>query len=125
MSADAPTPDERRTRPFADVLRELDKGRVHTELSDKLQELLAAVLDVRKPGTLQLTVKVTPIKSESMVEVTASVAAKTPKAARTSVFFVTDSHNLSRDNPQQPALPLTGLPGGAADDTPRTERNAR
>lgn len=120
---DAPAPDDdRTTRPFADVLRELDKGRVHTELSDRLQEVLAAVMDVRAKGTIQLTITVAPSKAAEMVEVSAQVTAKKPRASRTSMFFVDAEHNLRRDNPNQPALPLTGLPGGAADTSARTAR---
>jgi hypothetical protein len=123
----ADTPDEARaTRPFADVLRELDKGRVHAELSDRLQEVLAAVMDVRAKGAIQLTITVTPSKAAEMVEVSAQVTAKKPRASRTSMFFVDAEHNLRRDNPHQPALPLQGLPGGATDsaDTAQT-RSAR
>lgn len=118
--------DARQTRPFADTLRDLDKGRVVAELGDKLQELIEAVMQVRKPGTLQLTLKVNAAKGDDMVEVTASVAAKTPRTARTSVFFVTDEHNLSRSNPSQPSLPLQGLPSDD-DARPSTEsvRSAR
>jgi len=120
------TPDERQTRPFADTLRELDKGRVHGELSEKLQELIEAVMDVKKPGTLQLTVKVNAAKGDAMVEVSASVAAKIPRTARTSIFFVTDEHNLSRSNPSQPSLPLQGLPSdGESRTSTDTIRSAR
>lgn len=119
--------DDRRTRPFADLLRELDKGRVHTELSDQLQKVIEAVMAVRKPGTVQLTLKIEAAKGDEMVEVLATVAAKTPRVARTSVFFVDDEHNLSRHNPSQPFLPLSGVPGDGDQSTPTAEttRSAR
>lgn len=114
-----PAPDpEARTRPFADVLRELDKGRVHTELSDKLQELIVAVQDVRKGGTIQLTIKVDSAKADGMVEVSANVATKTPRRARTSVFFVDDEHNLHRNDPRQLVVPGLAAVGDA--DTTRS-----
>lgn len=126
MPADpSPPAAELRTRPFADTLRELDKGRVHAELGERLQEVLAAVMDVRKAGVIQLTIKLNPSKAPDMVEVSGVVTAKTPRAGRTSMFFVDDEHNLTRDNPHQPALPLTGLPGGATDGAPQTGRATR
>ena len=115
----------RRTRPFADTLRELDKGRVHAELSERLQEVIEAVLDVRKAGTVQLTLRVDATKGGDMVEVLATVAAKKPRVARASMFFVDDEHNLTRANPNQPVLPLTGLPGGGENRPADTTRSAR
>ena len=96
----------KQTRPFADVLAELSKGRVHAEASAKLQELIAAVADVRKGGTLTLQVKVTPDKGTEMIRVSATVASKIPIRDRESLFFVDDQHNLTRDNPNQPHLPM-------------------
>ena len=118
--------EDRQTRPFADTLRDLDKGRVHTELSEKTQELIEAVLLVRKAGTVQLTLKVEPAKgSEDMVTVLATVAAKVPRTARASTFWVTDDHNLTRSNPVQPQLPLAGLPSDVDTTTETTRRSAR
>lgn len=113
----------RQTRPFADLLRELDKGRVHTELSSQLQELVETVMDVNKGGTVTLTVKVSPTKAAETVEVQATVKAVLPKTQRASLFFVSDDFNLTRDNPHQPFLPLAGVPGDGADQTPA--RSAR
>jgi hypothetical protein len=126
MTSDDVDKDARRTRPFSDVLRELDKGRVHTELSERLQEVIEAVMGVRKSGTVQLTLKVDAAKGDAMVEVVASVAAKKPRVARTSMFYVDDEHNLSRTNPDQPFLPLSGVPGdGATQPDADTRRTAR
>ncbi|MEI4273898.1 hypothetical protein TEK04_19430 [Klenkia sp. LSe6-5] len=121
--SDTPAAEDRQTRPFADTVRDLDKGRVHTEMSEKLQELVDAVMQVRKAGTLQLTLKVEPAKGEDMVTVLASVAVKVPRTARASTFFVTDEGNLSRSNPQQPSLPLAGLPSES--DTTTAAESAR
>ena len=127
MTEPDPDPTDRQTRPFADVLRELDKGRVHNELSEKLQELLEAVMTVRKPGTVALQLKVEAAKGEDMVTVLATVVTKVPRTARTSTFWVTDDHNLSRSNPTQPYLPLAGVPGDGAAQPPadETRRSAR
>lgn len=117
--------EARRTRPFADLLRELDKGRVHNELSEKLQELVEAVMTLRKPGTVQLALRIDAGKGDDMVELTAAVTTKVPKQARTSVFFVDDEHNLSRNNPHQPYLPLSGVPGDGVDQPTAEQRTAR
>jgi|SRR5215469_7544112 len=103
--------EQGQTRPFADVLLELSKGRVHNDASFALQDLVAAVADTGKKGSLSLVITVTPSKADGQVEVTAEVKTKppTPKPA-TSLFFVTDDHNLSRENPEQPHLPLREVP---------------
>jgi hypothetical protein len=97
---------EGRTRPFAAVLQDLDKGRLHAELSAQLQDLIAAVVDTRKAGSLTVTLKISPDRAEGMVRVAAGRAAKVPQRDRESLFYVDDQHNLSRDNPTQPTLPL-------------------
>lgn len=119
MPETPPAPDpEVRTRPFADVLRDIDKGRVHGELSTRLQELIAAVQDVKKDGTIQLTIKVGAAKADGMVEVSATVATKVPRRTKTSIFFVDDEHNLHRDNPRQTVIP--GLASVGDGDNPRS-----
>jgi hypothetical protein len=99
-------PGEQQTRPFAAVLQELDKGRLHAELSTQLQDLIAAVVDTRKAGSLTVTLKITPDRAEGMVRVAAGRTAKVPQRDRESLFFVDAGHNLVRDNPNQPPLPM-------------------
>ncbi len=101
-----PPDDPARVRPFADVLHELSKGRVPSEASTKLQELIAAVADVRKAGTLTVKIRVVPDKGTEMIRVSAAVDCKVPTRDRESLFFVDDEHNLVRDNPNQPHLPI-------------------
>ena len=47
-------------KPFAAFLQEQRRGGLHGELSESLQELVRAVEEHRKAGTLTLTVKVAP-----------------------------------------------------------------
>lgn len=104
-----------RTRPFADVLVEHDKGRTHAELSAKLQDLIASVLDTQKGGTLTLSVKVTPDKADGMVRVGAGITVKLPARARESLFYVDDENNLTRNDPRQTALASNAIAAARAE----------
>ncbi len=96
-----------RIRPLADVLRELDRGRVHDQASTMLRDLIAAVADTGRKGTLTLTIALKPMKAEGRVTATAAVSVKAPAPEpRESIFFIDDEHNLVRDDPHQPYLPL-------------------
>lgn len=95
------------TQDFAAVLLKLNKGQTHRELSDKLAELVMAVQEHSKPGRIQLTLEVKPIKGTDGTQVTIgdSVTAKIPGFNRPpSMFFVGDSGELSRNPIQQHAL---------------------
>jgi ABC-type thiamine transport system ATPase subunit len=104
----APQPDDPgRTRPFADVLIELNRGKTHAELSRALQDVIAAVRDTGKPGKLAFALAVKPARADGMVEITDQVAVKLPAYDRpASMFFVTDDANLSRNDPRQTELDL-------------------
>ena len=98
--------DEVATRPFADVLREMNKGRTHNETSMALQDLVAAVLDTGKPGTLTLVLKISSAKSHDMVVIEDDVKVKKPQARAASLFYVDDQYNVRREDPNQDPLPL-------------------
>jgi hypothetical protein len=98
------------TRPFADLLLDLNKGRTHAELSSALQKLVAAVADTGKKGSLALTVVVSPSKSEAPFEIVDNVVIKMPAAnRRASLFYADDDFNLTRTDPHQPQLPLRDI----------------
>lgn len=108
-----PTEDQHRVRPFADILVELDGGRTHNELSQAFHELTEAVHEHGKKGAIQFTLSMDPIsKSDSeTVKLSASVVAKKPKGdPRSSIFFIGDDGNLTRDQPGQMHLPLREVP---------------
>lgn len=102
------TPDEEKTtRPFADVLLEINRGRTHNEASTKLQDLIEAVMATGKKGQLALVITVSKSKAHGQVEIVDDLRLKMPAADRAaSIFYVTDSHNLSRNDPNQPELGL-------------------
>lgn len=104
-----PQPDDSagRTRPFADVLLELDRGREHLDLSRRFQELIAEVQRTGKAGTFAYKLTVKPAKAEGMVEVVGALTVKVPEFDRhSSMFFVDDDQNLTRDDPRQVELDL-------------------
>lgn len=123
MSSD---PD-RQVRPFAAFLQEQRGGLTHSELSDALAEVTAAVLETGKAGSVTVTLKIKPAGKgdASMVFVTDTVATKVPRADRAETLFFADSAgNLARKDPRQTELPLrvAGARGpGEADDNPARE----
>lgn len=100
------------TKPFSQFLIEQRGGALHGELSEKLQELVAAVAEHDKGGTLSLTITVKPAGTgTSMYVVADEVKVKTPLGERgASLFFADGEGNLSRSDPRQPELPLREVP---------------
>lgn len=102
-------------RAFTHYLIELEDGVFHQDLSHAMRDLLQAIQDTGKGGTLTLNLKLRPaadgtITSESDFKVTA------PKGKRRqTLHFVTPELNLVRSNPRQPDLPLRQV---KADDAP-------
>ena len=103
-------------RPFAEVLSEVNKGVVADEAATRLAELVAAVQETGRKGTLKVTVEIAPVKgNDTIVQVSGSVEARPPKApAPTSFFYPDESGNLSRNDPN--TLPIfrdSDIPGVA------------
>jgi hypothetical protein len=89
-------------KPFSAVLLELQKGGVHRDLSEKLAELVKAVADTQKKGSLTLRIDVTPNKDEATYLLAATVTAKAPQhTSRPSLFFALDDGSLTRKDPRQ------------------------
>lgn len=93
--------------PFAQTLQEIDKGRLHAELTDALIEVVSQVMQAGKAGKLTLTLSIKPAhKRANMVVIEPSVGKKLPEPDRTpSLFYATDDGGLSRRDPNQPELP--------------------
>jgi hypothetical protein len=88
-------------KPFAAFLHEQRRGALHGELSEKLQELVLAVEEHRKAGTLTLTLSVKPF-GDGTVAITDKIVVKAPEGERGSgIFFADEDGNLSRDDPRQ------------------------
>lgn len=106
--------EERQVRPFAATLQEIAGGSVHSRLSEQLQELVEAVKDTGKKGTITLQLQVAPLKPGNVTNlvVTAKTVLKAPEgddATPSSVFFYDRGGNLTREDPSQLKLPLRGL----------------
>jgi hypothetical protein len=98
------------TQAFAVFLQDLRDGRAHSELSAGLADLLAAVKDTGKGGTLTLQLKIKPGargRDVDKVVITDAVKVDLPKPERGEDFFwVNDDNQLSRNHPRQQSLPL-------------------
>lgn len=105
-------------RPFSDTLRELRNGEALLDLAEHMQELVNAVADSGKTGSLTLTIEVKPFEKHSGALVLRdSIKTKLPKAEqRGTVLFSTPEGNLTRNNPRQDDLPGITL----ANDNART-----
>lgn len=89
-------------RSFWTWLREHKRGSLHTELSEELAKVIAAVQEFEKPGALTLKITVAPASDGRMVIVTDDVSSKVPKADRgASLFFADESGGLHREDPTQ------------------------
>lgn len=94
-----------------DLLREHRSGLTHEELTQAMQQLVAAVVEERRPGTLTLKITVKP-QGDGTVMVSDDVACKPPKATKGgSLFFVTPENNLARQDPRQQEIPLREIAG--------------
>lgn len=109
--------DDTRVRPFADVLQDLDRGAVARKLGDELHDLIAAIAATGKAGSLTLQIKIKPATKVGDEAVTVGAVVKVSRPApdmRESLFFFDGDHNLSRDHPVQPTLPLREVDTPAA-----------
>ena len=94
----------RRTRPFADFLAEHNNGHGHAKSSELLQELVSAVVDTGKKGTMTITVSIEPMKNAengtllTQVTATAKIPTLPVKAA---IFYADEDNNLVRQDPRQ------------------------
>lgn len=105
------------TKPFGQFLLEQRNGGLHGELSDRLREVVEAVVEQGKPGTLTLTVTIKPAgNGTNQFIVGDDIKAKAPEPERgASLFFADRRGNLSRTDPRQPELPLQEVPTPQAD----------
>jgi hypothetical protein len=103
-------------------------GRTHDELSQQLHELVAAVRDTGKKGSLTLTVTVARVKgaTENTLTVTDDVKSKVPVHDRkVSVFFADADGNLTRNDPNQLTFePLREVPAPTTVIDPKAQAQA-
>lgn len=92
-------------RPFNDTLREMAGGRTHQEMTEKLAEIVEAVMLTHRAGKLTLEITVKP-NGDHAVTLSDKVKATVPEGSRgDSVFFVKDG-SLQRNDPRQTEMNL-------------------
>ncbi|MEU3162928.1 hypothetical protein [Streptosporangium sp. NPDC006930] len=98
---------EGQVRPFAAVLQDIRNGQISDHAAISMQQLVAAVREHGKKGTLTLTICVEPMKNNpDALAVSAEVTLKAPREApKAAIFFADNDGNLLRDDPRQIALP--------------------
>lgn len=114
-------------RPFLDLVAELRRGRVNSELTEETHKLLSACADTGKKGQIVLTLTFEPDKDDDQrFRVTDSIAVKTPKRnVKPSLFFVTGDGNLTRTDPNQDAFEGLREVPESSDDTGEAEASRK
>lgn len=98
-------------RPFADVLRDLAGGKTYEEAGSELANVVQAVMETGKVGSLTLTLKIKP-NGEHSVIMTDSITARVPQGNRgETLFYATSGGSLVREDPRQEKLPLRQVEG--------------
>lgn len=114
-------------RPFADLLHDLRRGRVNSELTEATHELINACVDTGKKGSITLTLTFEPDKDdEGRFRVTDAITTKTPRRnVKPSLFFITRENNLTRTDPNQEAFEGLREVPDTDDDTREAEASRK
>ena len=101
-------------RPFTEVLEEINYGEFVEQSGADLNQLVQAVHETGRKGTLTITITVAPRKGGGRaLNLTAGRVLKRPaEEPSESVFFADDAGNLVRDDPRQTSLPLRQVDDG-------------
>lgn len=95
---------------FIQTLPHMHGGATVSDLAAKLRELVAAVGQTGKKGSLKLKISLKPAGG-GKVELTADVSGEIPQPSmQASIFFATEKHELTRIDPNQRELQF---PSGA------------
>lgn len=97
---------------FSQTLAQISHGDAAEQASELLADLVKAVGEHEREGTLTLVLTVKPRgKDSGQVEVTAKTTTKRPvRDIAPSMFFVTEDGGLVRDNPRQKKFPFAEAP---------------
>ncbi len=106
------------TRPFSDILGELGAGQTVDILTTDLAEVVTAVKETGKKGTIRLDLEIVPNGAHG-VRITDKITTKAPREDRGETLFFTDADGgLHRRDPRQQDLPLRQV--GGTDHDPET-----
>jgi len=108
------TPPDSQCRPdlFQHTVKELREGRTQSELSELLSQVVQAVREVGKQGSVTLKINVAPIgRASGQYELRGDVKGDIPQfPAASTIFFGTPQGNLQRNDPNQQTLEFTTIP---------------
>lgn len=91
---------------FLSVMSRIRDGAAAVECSEALREVVAACAETLKPGSLTITISVSP-GGNGKVWIADKIGSAPPKAEKTrTLFFVDENDNLVRTPPHQTALGL-------------------
>ena len=103
--------DQRDAADFLGTLVVLNRGKTVIDASRELQNVLDAVVETRKKGSITIKLEISPEGFDrgtgrtNQVDIDPSISSKIPRHDQTpSVFFVTEDNKLTRDDPAQTAL---------------------
>lgn len=96
-------PENQEPRPFNEVLKEIRKGDLHDELSDKLATVAEAVSRTGKAGKLAITLTVKPGPARGTILIADDLKEAIPQDKDSALFFARDGY-VSLRHPDQPPL---------------------
>lgn len=99
------------SRPFNDVLRLINSGAFHDELTDAMSEAVAAAVSTGNKAELVIKLGIKPAKgSKEQVTVTHDLKVKMPEFARPDDhLFVVNGNSLSTKHPRQGEQPIAAV----------------
>lgn len=109
-------------RPITDTLRKIGRGAWLDAVSQALADMVKQVEDTGKPGTLNMSIKVSKAGRAGALVVEGKHEVKVPKpAAEDALLWATPDGNLVDSDPSQAQLDLRSVPkqAGADAEAPR------
>lgn len=96
---------------FTNTLNTMDFGITAEELSNELANVLQAVRDTGRKGTLALKLTIKPESIQTgQISITPDISSNPPQIARErSMLFMTPDNNLQREDPRQKSLEFTAV----------------
>ncbi|WP_163833344.1 hypothetical protein [Spartinivicinus ruber] len=99
--------------PFSQTVAYINRGSLDSELTETLSELVQAVRDTCKAGsiTLQLKVQMLSANNEDTVKITPNIKSSIPQHEQPqAIFWSTADGDLLRNDPKQSELDLKTVP---------------
>lgn len=107
--------DEAAVRSFATLLHEMRYGQCAVDASEQLAQVIAAVTETGKSGSISITFKFKPAGKAAAdrrtLQVSDEIKVNLPAPeAESNLFYATASHGLSREDPRQQKFSLREVP---------------